>query len=103
MWGLCHCGVWSAGSCDQLLLLATAGKFRRTILLPLVRILLATGVMAVLLWFLERMVSDMASVLRLLILVAAGGGTYLLLPRCLARFLSIFCAAADGCKWCLGG
>ena len=60
----------------MLLLLAAAGKFSRTILLPLVRILLATGVMAVLLWFLGPMVSDMASVVRLLILVAAGGGTY---------------------------
>ena len=60
----------------MLLLLAAAGKFSRTILSPLVRILLATGVMAVLLWFLEPMVSDMASVVRLLILVAAGGGTY---------------------------
>ena len=60
----------------MVLLLAAAGKFNRTILLPLVRILLATGVMAVLLWFLGPMVSDMASVMRLLILVAAGGGTY---------------------------
>jgi peptidoglycan biosynthesis protein MviN/MurJ (putative lipid II flippase) len=60
----------------MLLLLAEAGKFSRTILLPLVRILLATGVMAVLLWFLGPMVSDMASVVRLLILVVAGGGTY---------------------------
>ena len=60
----------------MLLLLAAAGKFSRTILLPLVRILLANGVMAVLLWFLGPMVSDMAPVVRLIILVAAGGGTY---------------------------
>ena len=51
----------------MLLLLAAAGKFSRTILLPLVRILLANGVMAVLLWFLGPMVSDMASVVRLII------------------------------------
>ena len=61
----------------MLLLLVAAGKFSRTILLPLVRILLANGVMAVLLWFVGPMVSDMASVVRLLILVAAGGGTYI--------------------------
>ena len=70
----------------MLLLLATAGKFSRTILLPLVRILLATGVMAVLLWFLGPMVSDMASVLRLLIWWLQVVGHISLLPRCLARF-----------------
>jgi hypothetical protein len=32
--------------------------------------------MAVLLWFLRPVVADMASVVRLLILVVAGGGTY---------------------------
>ena len=60
----------------MVLLLAAAGKFSRVILLPLVRILLAAGVMAALLWFLRPIVSDMISVLRLLILVVAGGGTY---------------------------
>ena len=60
----------------MVLLLAAAGKFSRTILLPLGRILLAASVMAALLWFLGPIVSDMASVVRLLILVVAGSVTY---------------------------
>jgi putative peptidoglycan lipid II flippase len=60
----------------MMLLLAAAGKISRAMLSPLVRILLASGVMAVLLWFLRPVVADMASVVRLLILVVAGGGTY---------------------------
>ena len=60
----------------MVLLLAAAGKFSRAILLPLGRILLAASVMAALLWFLGPIVSDMASVVRLLILVVAGSVTY---------------------------
>ena len=60
----------------MMLLLAAAGKISRAMLSPVFRILLASGVMAVLLWFLRPVVADLASVVRLLILVVAGGGTY---------------------------
>ena len=86
----------------MVMLLAAADKFSRAILLPLGRILLANGVMAVLLWFLGPMVSDMASVVRLLILVVAGGVTYFATAALFGAIPSIFCAVANGCWRFLG-
>ncbi len=60
----------------MLLLLTAAGKFSRAMFLPLIRIFLAAGVMAVVLWFLRPILADVGSVIRLFVLVLAGGGTY---------------------------
>ena len=60
----------------MVVLLAVAGKFNSLIILRLLRIFLAAGVMAILLWCLLPVIADMSAVRRLLVLMLAGGGTY---------------------------
>ena len=60
----------------MVVLLSVAGKFNSLIILRLLRIFLAAGVMAILLWCLLPVIADMSAVRRLLVLMLAGGGTY---------------------------
>jgi len=60
----------------MVVLLSVAGKISGVIVLQLIRIFLAASFMAVMLWCISPLVTDMSALGRLLILVAAGGGTY---------------------------